>query len=638
MSVVVAAQLEKRYGDQLVFSQVAFRIEWGDCIGLVGPNGSGKSTLMRIIAGQDDLYGGQMSRSRRLTIGCLEQEPLGSDRRTVLALLDSAFADLHALGHALEELAVDIEACPDERERQALLDTYGRRQAEFEHRGGYDTERRLQETLRHLRIPEQVWHAPVSSLSGGQRTRLHLGFLILSRPQLLLLDEPTNYLDAVSMPWLVQVLAAWQGSLVIISHSHGFLDQVATRIWEMDHHTLTLYHGNHSHYRLQRAERRERQAREYRAQQEYIARTEDFIHRFKAGQRSKEARGRATRMKRFLAEHAVDRPQADRQLRLTFPATVRSGEIVMRTHNLAAGYTAGAPILTVPDLEVRRTARVALLGPNGTGKSTLLRTLVGQIRPLQGSVTLGANVRLGYFAQHQVRDDYAVLDAGRSAFDLVQARSRLLDQETRDHLARFQLAADDVFRPIATLSGGQKSRLMFALLALQDTNFLVLDEPMSHFDSAGVLQEALRQYAGTILFVTHDQALVEALATQLWFVVPEAEDGPARLMIRTESWQDHARDREDGMDREPDDPGALATRENGRRGPVSSARARATREKELEAEIQDIEQKIGVVVERLSQASVRSDAETIRKMRKVHRFLEEQADQRWDEWISLQEE
>lgn len=638
MSLIVASGLEKRYGDQIVFDQLDFRIEQKDRIGLVGPNGSGKSSLLRIMARQDEMFEGRLQSRQGLTLGYLEQEPLGADRRTVFALLDTAFADVHALGRELDQLTLAIETCADEGQRQALITRYGRMQEEYQERGGYDTDRSIEETLVNLRIPRQAWQEPVARLSGGQRTRVHLGYLILQRPQLLLLDEPTNYLDVASMPWLERTLQNWPGSIVLVSHDGHFLDRVTNRIWEMNHHRLEIYRGSYAHYREQRAARKARQEKEYQAQQAYVAKTEEFVRRFKAGQRSKEARGRETRMRRHLERHGIDRPEKDKIWKLGFPCTRRSGEIVVRTSGLVVGYQVDRPVMQVPDLEIRRTATVAVLGPNGTGKSTLLRTIVGQIRALAGTVTLGANVRIGYFAQHQVKDDYATVDASRSPFDLIQDQKPLQDQEVRDHLGMFQLQGEDVFRPLSTLSGGQKSRLMFAKLALADTNFLILDEPMSHFDSFEVLQAALKQYAGTILMVTHDRTLVDALATELWFVAAE-DDGPAQLVVRHETWQAYQQRVADGFTDWDDAQGSGGglPKAGDPATPDPDSRQEMTRPsahqiQRLEKEIEKLEQKVGQVLDRLAEASARNDSEAIRKLRKAHRFLQDQTDRKWDEW------
>ena len=631
MSVVVGRSLEKRFGDDLVFTGLDFVIGQGERIGLVGPNGSGKSTLLRAIGGLDDYFGGQLAYRRDLTIGYLAQEPPGTIRLPVLDFLRSAFRELEELGGQLEELTAELERGSAEPRHENLLERYAAVQAAFEAKGGYTMESRLEETLDNLRIPEGSWQSPVSDLSGGQRTRLHLGHVLLEQPQLLLLDEPTNYLDEASLPWLVRTLKDWPGSLIVVSHSHAFLEQVPTRIWELDRHVLTQYKGNHAAYREQRAARRERQAKEYATQQAFVAKTEEFIRRNKAGVLSRQARGRATRLARHLERHGVERVQADPALRFSFPSRVRSGDIVLRTYGLVVGYGPDKPILRVPDLELRRQARVAVVGPNGAGKSTLLRTLVGHLEPVGGEFEIGASIRPGYFAQHHVRDDFSVLDPDQAPFDLIKDRMRLKDQDVRDHLGAFQLGGEDVFRPLGTLSGGQKSRLMFAHLALQDTNFLVLDEPLSHFDSHDALLTSLQGYGGTILVVSHDQRLVESLATQVWHIVPGQDGQLSSLEVFHGSWTAWRNARANGRravlsETRPSSRGAAAD------VPVPgrlAKRQRAEAESSLEREIDLLDQKMEAVLERLNAASAAGDSESIRKLQKAHRFLQDESDGKW---------
>lgn len=641
MSVVVADQLEKRYGDDLVFSKVSLRVEWGDRVGLIGPNGSGKSSLMRIVAGHDDLFEGTLVRSNGLISGYMVQEPPGTERRSVLEFLNSAHAATHELENQLVELAVKLAESHPPSMHQELLKEYGVLQTDLERRGGYDTERRTLEALQGLRIPEGNWEDPVSSLSGGQRTRLHLGKLILSRPQLLLLDEPTNYLDSQSLPWLLGMLANWPGSVIVISHDFDFLDQVVNRIWEMKDHRMELYTGNYSHYRAQKEARDERQAKEFKTQEEYIAKTEDFIRRFKAGTLSKQARGRETRLKRYLATKAIDKPKRDKILTLHFPAAGRSGEIVARFSELSAGYTKQAPIVRVRELEIRRLDRIALVGPNGSGKSTLFRTVVGQLQPLAGMLMIGANVQIGYFAQHQVEDDFAALDPAKSPFDFVLDAKAMQDQQVRSHLGMFQLSGEDVFRPLGTLSGGQKSRLALAMLALEKTNFLILDEPMSHFDSSSALEEALQQYEGTVLFISHDSELVAKLATEVWEISPHGSGRPSTVDIRRDP------DRlDDDRPAGPNGEFKARQRKRGSKRRVGerlrksdSARSQSVakeREDGLISEIDDIEGKMARIAEKLTVSSAKGDAEAIRKLNKTHKYLQKEVDLRWAELASLQ--
>ncbi len=642
MTILVTDQLEKRYGDDLVFSKVSVRVDWGDRIGLIGPNGSGKSTLMRIVAGEDDLFEGTVVRSQGLSSGYLLQEPPGTERRAVLDFLNFAHAEVHRLEERMEKLATDLAESHTATQHQELLQEYDSLQAELERRGGYDTERRTLETLQGLRIPKESWEEPVSSLSGGQRTRLHLGQLILTCPQLLLLDEPTNYLDVQSLPWLYSVLANWPGSVITISHEPVFMDKIVNRIWELNHYRLEQYRGNYSQYRAQKEARDERQAKEFKAQEEYIAKTEDFIRRFKAGSLSKQARGRETRLKRYLTTQAIEKPKNEKTLSLNFPAAGRSGEVVARFSELIVGYDRQSPIAKVQDLEIRRLERIALAGPNGTGKSTLLRTLLGQIQPLSGMLMLGANVRMGYFAQHQVVDDFAAMDASKSPFDLILDAKAMQDQEVRGHLGMFQLSGEDVFRPLGTLSGGQKSRLAFAMLALEKTNLLILDEPMSHFDSSAVLVEALLEYEGTILFVSHDSAVVDSLATQVWEITPQDNEQPAIVDTR----RDPGRQDEDWtagseVDFNPDHFKARRSRRVGtrllNRAPDKGRVHAKEREDRLVEEIDDIEGKMERIAEKLTAASAKGDAEAIRTLNKTHKYLQDQVDARWAELASSQD-
>ena len=639
MSVVVGRSLEKRYGDDLVFTGLDFAIGQGDRIGLVGPNGSGKSTLLRAIGGLDDYFDGQLTYSRQLTIGYLAQEPPGTIRLPVLDFLRSAFRELEELGRQLENLTIELETGTAGSRHEELLERYARAQAAFEARGGYTMDSRLEETLANLMIPESSWQSPVSALSGGQRTRLHLGHVLLEQPQLLLLDEPTNYLDETSLPWLIRTLKDWPGSVVVVSHSHAFLEQVPTRIWELDRHGLTQYKGNHAEYRQQRAARRERQAKEYATQQAFVAKTEEFIRRNKAGVLSRQARGRETRLARHLERHGVERVHADPALRFSFPSRVRSGDIVLRTYGLVVGYGPGKPILRVPDLELRRQTRVAVVGPNGAGKSTLLRTLVGHLEPVEGEFEMGASIRPGYFAQHHVRDEFSVLDPAQAPFDLIKDQMRLKDQDVRDHLGAFQLGGEDVFRPLGTLSGGQKSRLMFAHLALQDTNLLVLDEPLSHFDSHDALLTSLQGYGGTILVVSHDQRLVANLATQVWNITPGQEGQLSSLEVFNGSWSAWRTTRANGRRKtRPDTTPVPRVQEGDPTAPNQSAKRQwAEAERSLEREIALLDQKLEAVLARLNAASAAGDGEAIRKLQKAHRFLQDEADGKWAALAELYE-
>jgi len=515
MSLLVATGLSKAYGALDVFQGIDLRIEAGDRIGMVGPNGTGKTTLLHILAGGEAPTTGEVHRRRGLTVGYLPQDPPLAGDSTLHEAMLSVFAGLRGQAAALAETEQRLAdaATRQSPEYKPLLEAYGQAQIAFEVAGGYSFETRIKQVLGGLGFDEDEHGKSLAHLSGGERTRALLAQLLLQEPDLLLLDEPTNHLDLEAVEWLEETLLRWRGALVVVAHDRYFLDKVATRMWDMEFGRLETYRGNYSHYHAQRAARRARKRREWEAQQEQIAKTEDFIRRNLAGQRTREAQGRRTRLERFLRDEAIDRPQESQRIRLGLTTHIRSGDLVLATRDLIVGYD--QPLFNSPDVEIRRGDRVALIGPNGAGKTTLLKTILGQAPPLRGKVRFGASVRVGYLAQAQagLKPDQTVLDA------ILDAREQPISQ-ARNFLGQFLFSGDDVFRPISTLSGGQRSRVALARLTLQGANFLLLDEPTNHLDLASqeILENVLGNFPGTILLVTHDRYLVQALATHIWRV------------------------------------------------------------------------------------------------------------------------
>jgi ATP-binding cassette subfamily F protein 3 len=348
-----------------------------------------------------------------------------------------------------------------------------------------------------------------------------LARLLLEEPDLLLLDEPTNYLDLAALEWLEGYLIGWPGSLVVVAHDRYFLDRVVGRVWELASGRLEEYPGNYSRYVELRAERMARRLVEYQAQQEHIEKTEDFIRRYGAGQRHREARGRQKRLDRL---QRLERPRELRTMRLSMQAASRSGDLVLASNKLVVGHRTDDGALRLcscPDLDLRRGERAALIGPNASGKTTLVRTILGQLSPLAGEVRLGASLRVGYLAQ-AVGDDG--LDPQRTVLDEILDMENLPLEKARGFLGRFLFTGDEVFKRIGDLSGGERMRVALAKLTLAKPNFLVLDEPTTHLDmvSQEVLQEVLSEFDGTVLFVSHDRYLIEALATQVWAIEGES--------------------------------------------------------------------------------------------------------------------
>ena len=507
MSVIVAANLAKYYGAQDVFSGISFQIGHGDKIALVGANGVGKTTLLRIVAGIDGQTSGSLSSAKGLRIGYLAQRSDLKRGRTLYEEMDDVFVDLHGQQERLHELEGQMA---DPARRGTALERYGELLQRFELAGGYSYEHRIKRVLSGLGFDQPEFHQPLTLLSGGQRTRAQLAKLLLLDPDLLLLDEPTNYLDLKATEWLEEHLAQWQGSFIVVAHDRYFLDKVVNRVWEMGFGALEKYHGNYSHYVMQRADRQRRRQAEYEAQQEHIASTEDFVRRYKAGQRSREAKGREKRLKRLKL---VERPRHQRTMKLELASRVRGGNNVLITRGLAVGYR--APLFSAPNLLLLRRERVALLGPNGCGKTTFLKTILDEVPPLDGQVKLGINVQVAYFAQ-----GHENLHENKTILDEILALKDLPLVKARGFLGRFLFSGDDVFKPIAQLSGGERGRVALAILALQGANFLLLDEPTNHLDiqSQELLEQVLRDFEGTILFVSHDRYFVDAVATQVWAV------------------------------------------------------------------------------------------------------------------------
>lgn len=519
MSLITATNLAKAFGNEDIFEGITISIPKRARIAIVGANGIGKTTLLRILVGLDEPTGGVIHRAKGLRIGYLPQEATLQEGGSLWDQCLAAFSELITLADELRQLEKEM-AQPETR--QAALERYGSKQTHFEHQGGYTYETNIRQVLTGLGFSETDYHRPIHQLSGGQRTRGFLARLLLENPDLLLLDEPTNHLDIAAVEWLEAWLRDWSGAVVIVSHDRYFLDQVAKNIWEMTP-VIENYHGNYSAYLLQREERYTRRLAEFEAQEEFIAKEEDYIARNIAGQNTNQAKGRQRRLSRLLEETRLVRPKhAQRKMAMNLRAGMRSGDLVLRTYDLQVGYhDEGRPLFSCPDLVLQRGECTAIIGPNGAGKTTFLKTILEKIPPYTGEVSLGASLKVAYFAQA-----HEELQPTRSLMEEINSVSpSMLPAEVRNYLARYMFMGDDVFRQVSTLSGGERGRLALAKLALSDANLLLLDEPTNHLDlpTQEVLQSILSEYRGTILLVSHDRYLIDALATQIWEVEPRSE-------------------------------------------------------------------------------------------------------------------
>ena len=516
-AILTVTDLGKSFGPEEIFAGVSFQLAEREHAALVGVNGAGKSTVLRIVAGTEEQTSGVVARATGARIAYLPQEARFDSERTVREEARLGFAEALAAGDRLRELE-QVMSSADVTDLDAVLAEYDRIQARFEAAGGYDVEHRTDQVLFGLGFVEAQFDEPVSRLSGGQKTRVALAKSLLSDPDLLLLDEPTNHLDLEMLEWLETFLRGWNGACLVVSHDRYFLDRVTTRTLDLSFGRLEDYPAAYAKYLPLRDERMARRRQEYEEQQEYILRTEEFIRKYKAGQRSKEARGRQTRLDRL---ERIERPQEHEGINLRMNTPLRSGRDVVTTTPLKVGYTdpdGQALLVQTPELKIERGDRVALIGPNGSGKSTLLKTLVGEIPALKGRVQFGTNVNVGYYAQ-----GHEGLALTGTPLSVIMNAQPMGEEAVRTYLGRFLFSDDDVFKPVAGLSGGERSRLAMASLLLQQANFLVLDEPTNHLDiqTRETLEQMLDTFEGTILFVSHDRFFIDRIANRVWSVEDE---------------------------------------------------------------------------------------------------------------------
>jgi ATP-binding cassette subfamily F protein 3 len=625
MSILTASNLAKSYGPQDVFGDVSFDIPHGAKIALVGPNGSGKTTLLRLLMGLEEPTAGAVHRAKALRSAYLPQQADFSGTGTLWQAMLEVFADLRAQSAELRRLEAAMAHPPT---REEALQRYGPALEAFELAGGYTYEQRTRQVLSGLGFDEEDFQRPVAQLSGGQETRALLARLLLEEPDLLLLDEPTNHLDLAGIEWLENYLKAWKGAVVVVAHDRAFLDAVVERVWELEWGRLERYRGDYSAYAVQKAERLALQQARYERQQESIARTEDFIRRNIAGQRSREAKGRRKRLARL---ERIERPLEVRRMSISLGDVARSGDLVVGLYDLAVGYQPGVPLFAARRFELRRGQRVALLGPNGSGKTTLVRTILGQVPPLAGRVRIGASVHLGYFPQGHVN-----LVPDKTVLETILDTGELMTGQARNLLGRYRFSGDDVFKRVGDLSGGEQARVALAVLALQGANVLILDEPTNHLDipSQEVLQEVLAGFGGTLLIVTHDRYLIRRLATCVWAIA----DG--QLWEFKEGYDEyHAWEVQRRQQRgESQETQAQAERERageGRRAAEREAARQALRRADLEGAIRQLEGRRAQLEAQLAAASERQEVERVRQLGAEYSQVEAELDMLLAAWTDV---
>lgn len=502
MSLVRMENLTKSYGANLILDSINWQIAADDRVGLIGNNGSGKTTLFKIAVGEIKEFKGICECAKRARIGYLKQEPdFASDLKLRDAIRESAFEHIQEMERQMEELTQRMSEVEDDDEQAEVLDQYARVQEKYEAHGGYDYEHRIDSVLAGMGFRNADFSLPVRVLSGGQKGRAAIAKLLLEEPDLLLLDEPTNHLDLEATEWLEEFIKTeYRGAVIVVSHDRYFLDRVVTKITELHNNKLKEYRGNYTKYMFLKERQLLVQQREYSQQQEEIDHNLDFVRRYHAGQRSKEARGR---MKMLDRMELIDKPQGDdKKIKLNFTTEVRGGDDVLQLRSVSKTYD-GKTLFRDLTMDLYRKDRLGIIGPNGVGKTTLLRMIMNQEKPSTGTVRLGYNLKLGYYDQQ-----LSGLNTGNTVLDeLWQLIPKGNPGEVRSYLGRFLFSGDDVFKRIGDLSGGEQSRVAIAKLLLENANFLILDEPTNHLDisSKEVLEDALSEFPATMIIVSHDR-------------------------------------------------------------------------------------------------------------------------------------
>jgi ATP-binding cassette subfamily F protein 3 len=552
------------------------------------------------------------------------------------------------------------------------LERYGSLQHEFERRGGYTYETRIRQTLSGLGFDPQDFERPLPQLSGGQRTRAVLARLLLSEPDLLILDEPTNHLDIHAVEWLEGYLSQWQGATLIVSHDRYFLDRTVDHIWEMRPNGLEVYRGNYSAYVQQRQERWELRQQIYETEMTRLLKELDYIKRNISGQRVQQAKGKLRRLSREvqaiemlgfdavqgkswleisdeveISNHPMGVEELERRIKSLRPPTrrpprlhmnlkaaMRSGDLVLRTRDLAIGYPdEGRPLFRTPDLLLKRGECAAVIGPNGAGKTTFLKTILGQMPPLEGEVVLGASLHIGYFAQaHEGLNPENTL-----VEEIESVAPNMLLAEIRDYLARYLFTGDEVFKKVSTLSGGERGRLALAKLSLTQANLLLLDEPTNHLDipSQEILEEVLANYQGTILLVSHDRYLIDGLGTQIWEILPgqamlQVFDGTYTQYREYLEGQQAAQAAKVGLTRE------VAAKKPALASITPEEKKRRARLKQVEERIAYLEGEIAILSRKLE--SPPKELQQVQRLGQEYASYQDELDRLIEEWEQLHPE
>ncbi|NRG44580.1 ABC-F family ATP-binding cassette domain-containing protein [Bacillus sp. CRN 9] len=637
MILLQVNQLSKSFGADPILTNIKLEVQTRDRIALVGRNGAGKSTLLKMIAGHMSYDSGEMIKSKETQIGYLAQNTgleselsIWDEMLTVFSYLQQQEKELRAL----EEKMGDPQIIDQPQEYERILKNYDRLQVSFKEQGGYQYEADIRSVLHGLNFQSFNYDTKIAALSGGQKTRLALAKLLLRKPDLLILDEPTNHLDIETLSWLEQYLQSYDGAILIVSHDRYFLDKVVNQVYEITRNHIKRYPGNYSHYLDQKAANYEREMKQYEKQQEEIAKLEDFVQRNLArASTTKRAQSRRKQLERI---ERIDRPLGDeKSATFGFQIEKQSGNDVLSVSSLAVGYE-GQKVSENISFRISRGDSIALVGPNGIGKSTLLKTLVDKLPAIAGDYSFGSNVTIGYYDQQQ-----ADLTSNKQVLNELWDDYPLMpEKDIRTVLGNFLFSGDDVLKIVSTLSGGEKARLALAKLMMQKANVLILDEPTNHLDldSKEILENALIDYPGTLLFVSHDRYFINRITTK---VIELSTDGATEYLGDYDYYVDKKLEQEeldalespDIVQTQPQKLEKLNYQQD--KEAKKLERQRKRRLEEIEAQIEDLEGKIDEMDTLLCDPDIFQDHEKVLNITTENNELKLKLDQLIEEWTEL---
>jgi len=631
-------KISKSFGTKNVLDQVSFSVSDGNRLGIVGSNGAGKTTLFKLITGILPCDSGNIYIAKNLTIGYLEQNESVDSSRTIWEELLTVYAPVLELEKQLRLLEEQISSRTDRdsSEYSRLTEEYGELLELFAEKDGYIYESHMRGVLTGLGFKPDEFQQPIWQLSGGEKTRVALAKLLLRKPGLLLLDEPTNHLDLDAVQWLEGFLKDYSGTIMIISHDRYFLDSLCDCILEIENCRGELFQGNYTQYRRKRQQLREIREKEYELQQKEIRRQEEIIRRFRSFNREKSIRAAESRQKALDRIVPVERPAYTEDIRMSFGIKKQSGNDVLRADNLAMAFDE-RPLFRNVSFSLERGDRVGIIGPNGVGKTTLFRILLGQLKPASGSFQYGTNVDIGYYDQEQssLSPDKTVIEELWDAFPL------LTETRIRNTLALFLFKGDDVYKSIRQLSGGERGRVLLAKLMLAENNMLLLDEPTNHLDMASkeVLEESLRDYPGTLLIISHDRYFLNKIANRIILL---EENGTTEYLGNYDDYLEK-RNNEDQLlalnTRENPEKTKTAQKEERKREREERQKQKAFQQllKETEELIHQLETEVGSLEKQLCDPELYQDAARMLDIQQQYNKAKASLDAAYEKWMELQE-